>query len=426
MDKKLSSTSEKLDVALRRFGSGDFVIVTDDEGRENEGDLFLLASKATTEKVAFMIRYTSGVICVAMTEQRSRELHLPLMVKQNQDTKRTAFTVTVDVKSGITTGISANERANTIRALADATARAEDFIRPGHIFPLVAVEGGLRERQGHTEAIVEMCHRTGSELVGAISELVNEDGSMMRGEALRNFAAQHDIPIVTIAELLATMPESQSESKSATEQLIWADLPRRAGRWSIATFLGSGGNDHALLKFGQPEKERSPLVRIHSECLTGDVLGSLRCDCGEQLESAMTAIENAGNGLIIYLRGHEGRGIGLAEKIRAYALQDQGLDTVDANLALGHEIDERDFHDAVEVLRALTINSVTLMTNNPEKVRTLDSEGIATTVRNLASASNPYNAAYLQTKQERMGHQIGDHSTVASAIMDQSEEKKRS
>ena len=394
----------ELERALAAFKAGEFVIVTDDEERENEGDLFLLASKVSTEKVGFMIRHTSGVICVAMTETRSRQLHLPLMVKQNQDTKRTAFTVTVDLKHEITTGISAHERANTIRALADQSSTAEDFIRPGHIFPLIAAEGGLKVRQGHTEAIIELCHRVGADPVGAISELVNEDGSMMRGEQLHNFATEHQIPIVTIAELLATMCgniKSESTSNSLSQ---WARLPRTSGIWNIATFLGSGGVDHAIMKLGTPENSEYPLVRIHSECLTGDVLGSLRCDCGDQLSQAMKSIEAEGSGVIIYLRDHEGRGIGLSEKIRAYALQDQGLDTVDANLALGHDVDERDFHDAVEILRALHIETVTLMTNNPEKIRTLDSEGIRTKVKNIRSEANPYNENYLRTKEERLGH----------------------
>ena len=394
----------QLQLALSAFKAGEFIIVTDDEKRENEGDLFLLASKATTEKVGFMIRHTSGVICVAMTENRSRQLHLPLMVKQNQDTKRTAFTVTVDLKEGITTGISAQERANTIRALALPASTAEDFIRPGHIFPLIAVEGGLRARQGHTEAIVEMCRRVGEDLVGAISELVNEDGSMMRGDSLRNFASEHHIPIVTISELLATMDSATSQQNSSYAELTWADLPREGGIWKIASFLGSGGIDHALMRFGKPEGLDSPLVRIHSECLTGDVLGSLRCDCGDQLEQAMKEIEKSGHGLIIYLRDHEGRGIGLSEKIRAYALQDQGLDTVDANIALGHEIDERDFHDAVEALRLLRMNSVTLMTNNPEKAVALENEGISTTVKAMKSVINPFNERYLRTKYDRLGH----------------------
>ncbi|NDA41975.1 MAG: 3,4-dihydroxy-2-butanone-4-phosphate synthase, partial [Actinobacteria bacterium] len=242
----MSSLRERIE----RFKSGEFVIVTDDESRENEGDLFLLASKATTEKLAFMIRHTSGVVCVAMTEARSRQLHLPLMVKHNQDTKRTAFTVTVDVKHGITTGISAEERANTIRALADNNSMAEDFIRPGHIFPLIAAEGGLRSRAGHTEAIIELCRRSDEIEVGAISELVNEDGSMMRGDSLRAFAESYAIPIITIAELQASLEKNDANKYGRDEKVVWAELPRKGGKWKIATFLGSGGVDHAVLKFG--------------------------------------------------------------------------------------------------------------------------------------------------------------------------------
>jgi 3,4-dihydroxy 2-butanone 4-phosphate synthase/GTP cyclohydrolase II len=393
--------SDALTIGLERFKAGEFVIVTDDTDRENEGDLFLLASAATTEKLAFMIRYTSGVICVAMTEARSRQLHLPLMVKQNQDTKRTAFTVTVDVKHGITTGISAQERANTIRALADSAATAEDFIRPGHIFPLVAVEGGLAARRGHTEAAIEVCRSIGAPEVGVICELVNEDGSMMRGAALQEFARIHDIPIITIEELAKS---ATSLPSTPERDLTWAKLPREDGEWLITTQIGSGGIENAVMKFG--ELSDSPLVRIHSECLTGDVLGSLRCDCGDQLESSMKAISSEGDGLVIYMRSHEGRGIGLSEKIRAYLLQDQGLDTVDANLALGHEIDERDFADAVEILKTLGIKSVRLLTNNPSKVDTLRGAGIKTEVIPLFSKPNPHNLGYLETKRTRLGHNI--------------------
>jgi 3,4-dihydroxy 2-butanone 4-phosphate synthase/GTP cyclohydrolase II len=395
--------SDELERGLARFKAGDFVIVTDDSDRENEGDLFLLASAATTEKLAFMIRYTSGVICVALTEARSRELHLPLMVKQNQDTKRTAFTVTVDVKHGITTGISAEERANTIRALADSNSTAEDFIRPGHIFPLVANPGGLAARRGHTEAAIEVCRRVGAEEVGVICELVNEDGSMMRGASLIDFAQQHQIPIITIEEL--SKSPSPSSLASAAE-FSWAKLPRNDGNWQIATRIGAGGVEHAVLRLG--ELSATPLLRVHSECLTGDVLGSLRCDCGEQLAESMSAISREGSGLIIYLRDHEGRGIGLSEKIRAYRLQDDGLDTVDANLALGHGVDERDFADAVAILGDLGISSVRLLTNNPAKVETLRSSGIATEVISLSANPNPHNIAYLAAKRERLGHRIED------------------
>ena len=400
--------SLSIDKALDVFRDGGFVIVTDDVDRENEGDLFLLASAATTEKIGFMIRYTSGVICVAMTEERSRQLHLPLMVKQNQDTKRTAFTVTVDAKHEITTGISAKERANTIRALADLTSTAEDFIRPGHIFPLVAHEGGLAARRGHTEAIVEMCKLVGENHVGVISELVNEDGSMMRGENLIRFASEQNIPILSIAQLLKTLDVTNTVNSPKEINLNWAELPRSSSgqieKWQITTFLGRGGVDHALLKFGSIDSKHPLLVRIHSECLTGDVLGSLRCDCGSQLERAMNEIERAGSGLVIYLRDQEGRGIGLSEKIKAYQLQDQGLDTVDANLALGHNIDERDFGDAAEILNSLRINSVILLSNNPEKLESLTSTGIKASLQFLSGEINTFNEKYVATKKERLGH----------------------
>jgi 3,4-dihydroxy 2-butanone 4-phosphate synthase/GTP cyclohydrolase II len=353
-----------------------------------------------------MIRYTSGVVCVAMTEARSRQLHLPLMVKNNQDNKRTAFTVTVDAKAGVTTGISAEERALTIRLLADREATAEDFVRPGHIFPLISHEAGLSGRQGHTEAVVEMCRMVGAEEVGVISELVNEDGSMMRGDALKEFSNQHEIPIVTIAELLDAMKINPMH-KSGTIALHWADLPRSTdAQWKVATYTGRGGVDHAILQLGfnQPPQHVPVLVRIHSECLTGDVLGSLRCDCGSQLNQAMEMIEKAGRGIVIYLRDQEGRGIGLSEKIRAYELQDQGLDTVEANLALGHDIDERDFHDATEILELLGVKDVTLLTNNPSKLQTLKEAGLTVTTLNLRGEMNEFNQRYIETKRERLGH----------------------
>lgn len=409
--------SNQISSAIKKFADGDFVIVTDDADRENEGDLFLLASAATAEKIGFMIRYTSGVICVAMTEARSRELHLPLMVKNNQDTKRTAFTVTVDVKHGITTGISAQERANTIKALSDRNARAEDFIRPGHIFPLIAVPGGLAERRGHTEAIIELCARAGKEEVGVICELVNEDGSMMRGDNLFKFADEHQIPIITIEELAKSSKSSTAKVRPALE---WAKLPRGDHEWQISSFAGKGGVTHAVLKLGDISK-KPVLVRIHSECLTGDVLGSQRCDCGDQLANSFNEIDRAGSGVIIYLREQEGRGIGLSEKLKAYILQESGMDTVDANLALGHEVDERDFADAAEILKTLGIDSVDLLTNNPDKVKVLMESGITTKVIQLPTNSNLHNLNYLQTKRDRLGHSLleGDNG-VRSITKDKS------
>lgn len=420
--------NQDMKIALELFKKGEFVIVTDDEGRENEGDLFLLASEATAEKLAFMVRHTSGVICVPMTESRSRQLHLPLMVKNNQDNKRTAFTVTVDAKHGITTGISAAERALTIKALGDLTTTAEDFVRPGHIFPLISNENGLRARQGHTEAAVEMCRLVRETEVGVISELVNEDGSMMRGDELQNFSKAHNIPIVTIAELLKLLDANENQTKDLVSnsnlqndlrsnlpsklqsKFHWAKLPRfskgnqAAMTWQIATFSGRAGVDHAVMKLGDPSSKPAALVRIHSECLTGDVLGSLRCDCGSQLSAAMEKIESQGAGIVIYLRDQEGRGIGISEKIRAYELQDQGLDTVEANLALGHDVDVRDFSDAVEVLHALGITTVNLLTNNPEKLQTLIDSGINAQAHTLHGEINEFNSDYIKTKRDRLGH----------------------
>ena len=292
--------------------------------------------------------------------------------------------------------------------MADLSSTAEDFIRPGHIFPLIAHEGGLAARRGHTEAIVEMCKLVGENQVGVISELVNEDGSMMRGENLTRFASQQGIPILSIAQLMSALEGSNKLDSQKEFHLNWAELPRSSSgqikQWQIATFLGRGGVDHALLKFGILNSEKPLLVRIHSECLTGDVLGSLRCDCGSQLERAMNEIESSGSGLIIYLRDQEGRGIGLSEKIKAYQLQDQGLDTVDANLALGHNIDERDFGDAAEILNSLKINSVILLSNNPEKLETLTSSGIKASPQILSGDINTFNEKYVATKKERLGH----------------------
>jgi 3,4-dihydroxy 2-butanone 4-phosphate synthase/GTP cyclohydrolase II len=391
----------KLQFALDKFKDGNFVIVTDDAHRENEGDLFLLANRAATEKLGFMIRHTSGVICTALTEERSRQLHLPLMVKRNQDPKQTAFTVSVDVKHGITTGISAEERANTIKALADANSCAEDFIRPGHIFPLVAVEGGLRVRRGHTEAAIEMCLRTGETPVVVISEMINEDGSIMRGSRLLDFANKFDIPIISIEELSQNLSPIKSQN---VKKLDWAKLPRKHANWRIATHQGQDGVFHSVMALGDIQGET--LVRIHSECLTGDVFGSMRCDCGDQLSIALHAIEVAGSGLIIYLRNHEGRGIGLSDKINAYKLQDQGFDTVDANHMLGHDVDERNYKDATEILINMGISKVLLLTNNPDKEKALRSAGIEVKTREIKAEPNQHNINYLLTKSKRMGHLI--------------------
>jgi len=391
--------TETLSGALEHLKAGKFVIVTDDASRENEGDLIALGVGATEENLAFMIRYSSGVICAAITSEASRRLNLPPMTRINQDSKGTAFTVSIDVKEGLTTGISAKERANTLRQLANPVASARDFVRPGHIFPLTVRPGGLRERRGHTEAALELAVLAEHPPMAFIAELVNDDGSMMRDQSLRDFAAAHKIPILSIDEIAKASIFSEQVT---FPELVWAKLPTHYGNWEIASFPGYDGTDHLLLKYGEPGS--SATIRIHSECITGDALGSLRCDCGPQLAYAMERISELGSGYIVYLRGHEGRGIGIAEKIKAYALQDQGMDTVDANLALGHPADLRDFRDAGSVLAHLGVNSVRLLTNNPRKADALDIAGIRVEIETTDVGSNPFNEQYIATKREKFEH----------------------
>ena len=392
-----------LQKALDAYKNGDLIIVTDDADRENEGDLMVLAEKATPEKVAFMVRHTTGILCVALTQERARTLHLPLMVEENQDSKKTAFTVSVDYKGGLTTGVSATERSNTVRALADGAVTHSDFIRPGHIFPLIADIGGLAARGGHTEAGVALSYLVGVQPVCLLSEIVNEDGSMARGASLAAFAEQHSIPVISVQEIkaVATIPPAIT----STFEFDWAQLPLRTGMWSIATYPGLRQREHAVIAFGQAGKV--PMVRIHSECFTGDVVHSQRCDCGEQLEKSISLIQNHGHGYIIYLRDHEGRGIGLTEKIKAYQLQDAGMDTIDANLHLGHEIDARDWSDAIAIVKALGVKELTLLTNNPNKIQALHTAGIEVTQVNLTVAPNSFNEKYLATKEEKLGHLRG-------------------
>ena len=396
-----------LQAALTAYKNGDLIIVTDDADRENEGDLMILAEKATAEKVAFMVRHTTGILCVAMTQERARTLHLPLMVEENQDSKKTAFTVSVDYKPGITTGVSAKERSNTVRALADTSVVASDFIRPGHVFPLIADNGGLAARGGHTEAGVALSQIVGAEPLCLLSEIVNDDGSMARGQSLIAFATEHQIPVVSVDEIKAYVLANPVVSKKEAAQFKfeWAQLPLRSGMWKIATFPGLRQREHAVIAFGDAGVK--PMVRIHSECFTGDVVHSQRCDCGEQLEASINLIQAHGHGYIIYLRDHEGRGIGLTEKIKAYQLQDQGMDTIDANLHLGHEIDARDWNDAVAIVRALGLQDLVILTNNPNKVAALRNAGLEVTQQPLVIVSNKFNEKYLATKEEKLGHTRG-------------------
>lgn len=392
-----------LEKALADFKAGKFVVVTDDENRENEADLILLAEKATAENIGFMVRYTSGVICGIITEETAKRLRLPLMVKRNEDNHTTAFTVTVDAIAGRSTGIPAEERANTLRALADEKSLATDFARPGHVFPLISVPGGLHQRRGHTEASMALCELTGSDPAAVLSELVNDDGSMMRGNQITDFASAHGLAVISIDELSRVLPAKQS---SAVTNLEWAKLPLENEDWKISTYISPTGAEHAILKFDSAINHE-PLVRIHSECLTGDVFGSKRCDCGPQLEEAISQIEKNGHGYVIYLRDHEGRGIGLAEKIKAYVLQDSGQDTVQANVSIGQPVDDRTYEDAVAILTRLQLTSLTLLTNNPEKLAALQNAGLTVTAAPLQVMANKHNQKYLETKRDKLNHALG-------------------
>ena len=392
-----------LDKALADFKSGKFVIVTDDENRENEADLILLAEKATAENIGFMVRYTSGVICGIIDEDTAKRLKLPLMVKRNEDNHTTAFTVTVDLIAGRSTGIPANERANTLRALANPKSQPTDFARPGHVFPLISVAGGLHQRRGHTEASIALCELTGSHPSAVLSELVNDDGSMMRGAQITEFAKENAIEVISIDELSRALPEKQSPVVQIME---WANLPLENSEWQISTYISPTGAEHAILKFAD-SSEKNPLVRIHSECLTGDVFGSKRCDCGPQLQEAIRLIEENGHGYVIYLRDHEGRGIGLAEKIRAYVAQDSGQDTVEANISIGQPVDDRTYEDAIEILKRLGVNDLTLLTNNPEKSASLATQGFNAKIQSLQVTANEHNQKYLETKRDKLNHALG-------------------
>jgi 3,4-dihydroxy 2-butanone 4-phosphate synthase/GTP cyclohydrolase II len=390
--------------ALKRYKNGEFLIVVDDLDRENEGDLMLLATQATPEKVAFMVTHTTGILCVALTKARARQLNLPLMVENNEDERRTAFTVAVDYAPGITTGVSATERARTVNALASVDVKASDFIRPGHVYPLVAHEDVLNGRQGHTEAGIALSQLSNSSEHALLSEIVAPDGSMARGQSLQDFATEHQIPIIAIADLAQYYSENFAQSSLQSPTLEWANLPIDNHMWEIATYPALRQRDHVILAFNKSDQTTPTYLRIHSECFTGDVLASQRCDCGDQLQLAMQTIVAQGSGYIIYLRNHEGRGIGLAEKLKAYQLQDQGMDTVEANLALGHQIDAREWHDALEIISDLGLKDVILMTNNPEKISALTDAGINVEVLSLPVKANSFNQNYLDTKASKLGH----------------------
>ncbi|GAA3547606.1 bifunctional 3,4-dihydroxy-2-butanone-4-phosphate synthase/GTP cyclohydrolase II [Amycolatopsis ultiminotia] len=402
-----SSVAEAIPEAIAALAAGGKVLVVDDENRENEGDLIMAAEHATTDEVAFFLEHTSGFLCVAVDGARADALGLDLMVADNTESHGTAFLVSVDYRHGTSTGISAPDRAATVRALADPRLAPADLARPGHVLPLRARPGGVRQRPGHTEAGVDLCRRAGLSGAALLCEIVTPDRrQMMRRPQLDEFAARQGIPMISIAALVAWLenPENQENPDSGVRRTGQATIPTELGTFRAVTYRAAGEPEHLALIMGEPGDD--VLVRLHSECLTGDLLGSLRCDCGAQLRMAMEAIAAQGRGAIVYLRGHEGRGIGLGRKLRAYELQQhEGLDTLDANVALGLPADSRDYTAAAAILTDLGITSVRLMTNNPDKCRALTDHGVAVTERlALETRPNEHNTAYLATKRHRMGH----------------------
>ncbi|EKT83384.1 3,4-dihydroxy-2-butanone 4-phosphate synthase/GTP cyclohydrolase II [Rhodococcus opacus M213] len=414
--------------AVTALANKGMVLVVDDEDRENEGDLIMAAEYASTDAVAFFLEHTSGFLCVAIDDARADKLGLDLMVPDNTEAHKTAFLISVDYRHGTTTGISAGDRGATIRALADPALHSADLARPGHVMPLLAKPGGVLERPGHTEAGVDLCRMAGLSGAALLCEIVTPDRrEMMRRDDLEQLAAQHSIPMISIAELRAWRSRTDGMWRSRTEGTVTplrhnaarsentvlrsgrSTLPTEVGTFDALAYQAPGdGVEHMALVMGDVAAADAPLVRLHSECITGDLAGSLRCDCGPQFRSAMSAIAEAGAGVLIYLRGHEGRGIGLGHKLRAYELQQhEGLDTIDANVSLGLPVDSRDYRVACEILDDLGVGRVRLMTNNPDKVRALGDHGI-TVAEQIPHESSPtaYNRSYLTTKRDRMGHTL--------------------
>ena len=392
-----------IEEALDDFREGKFVIVVDDEDRENEGDLIIAAEKITAEKVNFMLKYARGVLCAPITLSRSEELDLPHQVADNTSMLGTPFTVTIDKLEGCTTGVSAHDRAATIRALADPASRPETFGRPGHINPLYAQDMGVLRRSGHTEAAIDLCKLAGLYPAGALMEIMNDDGTMARMPDLMKFAEEHQMHIITIKDLIAYRLKKESLIEVGNE----ADMPTKYGHFRLIPFRQSStGLEHMALIKGEWKEDEPILVRVHSSCATGDILGSKRCDCGEQLHKAMEMIEKEGKGVIIYMQ-QEGRGIGLMNKIAAYKLQEEGMDTVDANIHLGFKPDERDYGCGAQMLRHLGVHKMRLMTNNPTKRVGLEAYGLEI-VENvpIEVSPNEYDYRYLKTKKERMGHEL--------------------
>jgi 3,4-dihydroxy 2-butanone 4-phosphate synthase/GTP cyclohydrolase II len=399
---ELTPRTATVEEALEAVRSGRLIIIVDDEDRENEGDLMVAAEKVTPDLVNFMARHARGLICVPLTRGRLEELNLPLMVQDNTARFQTAFTVSVDAKEGVTTGISVFDRARTIQAILDPATRPADLARPGHIFPLQAKEGGVLARAGQTEAAVDLARMAGLKPAGVICEIMNEDGTMARLPELERLSREFDIPILTIADLIKYRMQNECLVRKVEE----ADLPTSHGRFRIAVFEDAiHGETHTALIKGRIRADEPILVRVHSQCLTGDTFGSARCDCGEQLHQAMDMVEKAGTGVILYILNHEGRGIGLANKIRAYVLQDEGADTVEANTKLGFKPDMRDYGVGAQILVSLGVKKLRLITNNPRKFIGLAGYGLEIVDRvALEITPNEANLEYLRTKKEKMGH----------------------
>jgi 3,4-dihydroxy 2-butanone 4-phosphate synthase/GTP cyclohydrolase II len=392
--------------AIADVAAGRPVVVVDDEDRENEGDLIFAAAKATPELMAFTIRHSSGVICVPMPAEMLDRLEIPLMTPHNRDRMRTQFTISVDARDGVTTGISAADRAHTARVLADSATEPWEITRPGHVFPLRYREGGVLSRRGHTEAAVDLARLAGLTPVGVLVEIVNDDGTMRRAPELRAFADEHGLAMISIDDLV----RYRHRTEPLVERVAETRLPTAHGEFAAYGYRSRiDASEHLALVYGDISGDEPVLVRVHSECLTGDVFGSQRCDCGPQLDEALERVVTAGRGVVVYLRGHEGRGIGLVAKLEAYALQDAGRDTVDANLDLGLPADARHYGAASQVLRDLGITRVRLLTNNPDKSEALADFGVAVDARvPLTPRPNAHNLRYLRTKRDRMGHAIPD------------------
>ena len=401
----MSSHLSSVEAAIAAIARGQPVVVADHPDRENEGDLIFAAEKVTPDLVAFLVRHTTGILCVAQPPERLDRLQLPLMVRDNTEGQRTAFTISVDWKHGTTTGVSAADRAATIRALADPASSPQGFARPGHVFPLRAEPHGVLVRPGHTEAAADLARLAGLQPAGVLAEIVNDNGTMASGRELEEFARRHRLPFVTIAELTAY--------RRQTERLVVrgpaARLPTPHGDFTAHIYRSVlDGVEHIALVKGEVAGADNVLVRVHSECLTGDILGSLRCDCGQQLQTALARIAREGSGVVVYLRNHEGRGIGLADKLRAYALQDQGLDTVEANQQLGLPVDARSYDVGAQILTDLGLTTIRLLSNNPAKIHGLETYRLRIVERlPLLTTPTCENRAYLRTKQTKLGHLLG-------------------